>query len=153
MLTVHVVVQLGIEVLLAFSHRVVTVLGHCQDLSGPWFNGHDRVPRTRWVTNRNTFLHGAIGSLLHVPVEGRLDRQTTSGQDVSALFFSLTENRVVLDDSLHVVAEVRSVLSGSTPVWCVVDLQAKVSFDSFVVFFLRNVLVLEHLPQHDVSAL
>ncbi len=107
---------------------------------------------TGGIADRNPLLHGLVGFVLHLRVERRLDRQAAALQQVAALLLRLTEDRVVLHDTLDVIAEVALVAGSRASVGGLVNVEFEVGVARFVVLLLRDLALLVHESEHGVAA-
>src|SRR5699024_5928705 len=76
--TVHVVVQLRVDVLLPYGHRVLAVLRHGDDVTGARLDRHGGVAGPGGVAHRHAVLDRFVRRGLDIGVDRRLDRETAA---------------------------------------------------------------------------
>ncbi len=108
-----------------------------------------------WAGRRDVAAECLLRHGLQVEVQGRVDLETATVEEQGACIRCGTEDRILLDDALHVVAEeCRAVLlRGHAPVLHRRDLRLDLGRNRCVVRDLRDLAVRQHPVEHVVASL
>ena len=145
----HHIVEVGLPGGLVLAHR--SRLGDGADVPGAGF--HHREPADGLVGRKDVGRHGRVGSLLHVEVDRRPDRQPAGLERRTTLLGGVAQHGVLEQPVDDVVAEERG-LRLLAAVGCVLDPERLLQRPALepIGLLLREHTELGHPVQHHVAA-
>ena len=126
-------------------------MGHGQDLAGAGFDADQCRPALQGVRARDGGVDLVLGDLLQPGVQGGPDGQPAAVEDVAPCVLIGAVGRVVEDQPLHIVAEIRGRDGGHAALRGRMNVQPDRALDGAVMRCGRDFSLLQHFVQHDVA--